>query len=287
MKTGILLFEQFLGKKDVGSSRIRGHWIVRNWQKAGADLGEIETFKFGAKYDAVIFQKAYFVEFAKAFDGVKILDICDPDWLDWSYRFKEMIEEVDAVTCSSLALTKAISKFTQKPVYFIPDRVDTENFPAPKEHVGPTKAVAWFGYSQNFPILDSCLKALMKHGLDLIVISDGVYVPPAAFKEVKVQNFPFNEQHYMDDIQKADLVLNPVYSKGKWKYKSTNKTSIAQALGMPVAQTGEELDALMTEEARKKAAEQGLQNVRDHFDISLSVIDYKDVIQEVLNTKTK
>ena len=70
MKKGaILTFEQFHGRKNLGSSRIRGHWLIDNWD-------EVELFKQGKKYDFVIYQKAYFIEHAKIFKGIKILDLC-------------------------------------------------------------------------------------------------------------------------------------------------------------------------------------------------------------------
>lgn len=283
MKTGILTFEQFQGKKDIGSSRIRGHWIVQHWKEAGLDIGECELFKYGEKYDAVIFQKAYFVEYAKKFNGVKIFDICDPDWLHWSFRFKEMIEACDAVTCSSKELCTSISKFTKKPVYFVPDRVDLSLVPPPKIHVGPTRNAVWYGYSHNFAILDSTIPALAKHGLGLIVVSDDVYMPSQQNK-VEVTNLPWSP-FYMRDIQKGDVVINPRHEKGKWKYKSDNKTSLAWALGMPVAHNGEQLDALMTEEARVKQSTEKLALIKAEYDILHSVTDYKDIITEIAKSK--
>lgn len=283
MKTGILTFEQFHGKKEVGSSRIRGHWILKHWKDAGEDIGEAELYRYGAHYDTVIYQKAYFVEHAKAFKGIKILDVCDPDWMHWSCRFMEMVVEVDAITTSSVELAKSIAKFTDKSVYFVPDRVDLESLPAPKVHAGEAKTAVWYGYSHNFSILDSSIKALHENKLELIVISDNVYVQPAAFK-IKVTNYPFS-QHHLDDIQRGDIVLNPKYTKGKWKYKSDNKTFIARALGVPVAHTEEELIALIPEEARIKASLDGLKSAKEEYDVRLSVIDYKDVIAEIQKTK--
>lgn len=280
MKIGLLTFEQHLGKKEVGSSRIRGHWIVRNWQKAGIEIGDIELFKFGQKYDAVIFQKAYFMEYARAFKGIKILDLCDPDWLDWSFRFKEMIEEVDAITCSSENLVKAVQKFTNKPVYFVPDTVDLSIMPEPRQHAGPAKTAVWFGYSQNFPILDSCIGALMKRGLSLVVVADNVYAPPAAFSELELKNLPFSQNH-LKDIQLGDICLNPQFTKGKWQYKSDNKTSIARAVGVPVAHSQEELDVLLDGEARQKASVEGYQFVKENRNVLGAVQLYKNIINSI------
>ena len=74
MKIGILTFEQFHGRKDIGSSRIRAKWVINHWPEA-------EEFVFGQKYDVVIYQKAYWLEHAQEFKGLKILDICDADFL--------------------------------------------------------------------------------------------------------------------------------------------------------------------------------------------------------------
>ncbi len=285
MKTGILLFEQFQGKKDIGSSRIRGHWIVQHWKEAGLDIGDCELYKYGEKYDAVIFQKAYFVEYAKDFKGVKIFDICDPDWFHWSYRFKEMIDACDAVTCSSQELCKTIEGFTDKPVYYVPDRIDLKALPPRKVHLGPVREVTWYGYSHNFAILDSTVQALIKHDVGLIVVSDDVYMPSQQNK-VKLTNLPWSAS-YMKDIQKGDVVLNPRHAKGKWKYKSDNKTTLAWALGIPVAHTGDELDKIiaMTPEERENESKRLFELARKEYDVLQSVLDYKDIIIEIANRK--
>lgn len=285
MKTGFLLFEQYQGKKDIGSSRLRGHAIIRNWKLAGPDIGEAETFKHGGKYDVVFFQKAYFTAYAKEFKGVKIFDICDPDWFDWGYPFKEMIDACDAVTCSSVELTKAVARFTDKPVYFVPDRVELNTLPPPKDHLGngPTKNIVWYGYSHNFPILDSTLPALAKRGLGLIVVSNDVFVQGSG-SNIPVSNLPWSD-HWMLDVQRGDVVINPQSKIGRWKYKSDNKTSIALALGMPVAHTDTELDKLLTEQERVEASKKGLELVKKEYDVLLSVVDYKEIIQEVLNNR--
>ena len=55
MKIGFLTFEQFYGRKDIGSSRIRAQWLVNHWPEA-------ELFKMGEKYDVIIYQKVYWPE---------------------------------------------------------------------------------------------------------------------------------------------------------------------------------------------------------------------------------
>lgn len=281
MKTGFVTFEDYHGKKDIGSSRIRAKWIIKYWNKFGPDMGDAELFKFGGKYDVVIFQKAYWVQFAKEFKGVKILDLCDPDWRHWIYNVKEMIEEIDAITCSSMEICKFVVGLTDKPVVYIPDRIDFEILPGRKSHKGPTKKVAWFGYSDNFPMVDASIPALRKRGLELIVVSNKVYIPNGSMGDIPLSNLPWSESTYLKDIMKADIVINPQIKKGKWLYKSNNKTTMAWSLGLPVAHTDKELDELMTEEDRIKESYDRLKEVEDNYNVEKSVIELKELINEI------
>lgn len=287
MRTAILTFEQWQGKKGMGSSRIRGHWIIKHWMNSGDDIGTCELFKMGAEYDCVIYQKSYFVEHAKHFKGLKIFDLCDPDWMHWGYRLKEMLEEVDAVTTSSVEIAKFIQKMTTKPVWVIFDRIDLDLIPEKKEHTGSAEKVLWYGYSDNFPMVSSAAPAINKLGLELIVLSNEVFLPPAGLN-LKLTNLPWSE-HYLRDIQKADIVINPRLKRGKWKYKSDNKTTLAWALGIPVAHNEEELKKLVGFTPSEREAESKI--VRDkafkYFDVKESVLQFKELIVELQHGKRK
>jgi hypothetical protein len=272
---GILTFETYHGRKDVGSSRIRGHWLVKHWPGA-------ELFKMGQKYDVVIYQKAYWVEHAREFKGVKILDICDPDFLDWRYRTKEMIEEVDAITTSSEALAEIISKFTDKPVKYIPDRVDLEFYRGRKCHAGIAKWVVWFGYNTGFEILKPVLHFLKKYNLGLIVISDIGFCMPSAFVDyIELKNFTWNIETVNQDIMSGDIVINPQSKTGKWKYKSLNKTYAAWALGMPVAHDVEELERFLDPIKRQEESALRLKEIKEKYDVRVSVDEFKKLISEI------
>lgn len=283
MKIGFVTFEQMHGKKNIGSSRIRAKWVADNWNKAGPEMGTAEVFKLGVEYDVVIYQKAYFVLHAKNFKGIKILDLCDPDWRNWNCPIKEMLDNIDAVTCSSVEIAKFISGMTDKPVVYIPDRIDFSILPKPKEHVGELKSVAWYGYSQNFAMLDSAIIALKKRKLKLFVIADKTYIPSTTLEGIELINLPWSEQHVNNDLQKADLIINPQISKGNWKYKSNNKTTLAWALGMPVAGTDTELDLMVTEEARKKESSEKYVIAQTEYNVLKSVEDLKELISELQN----
>jgi len=307
---GILLFEQWHNREDVGSSRLRGHWYIKNWEEA-------EQFRNGAQYEVIIFQKVYWKEYAKEFKGVKILDVCDPDWLD-TVSVKEMIDNCDAITVSSEGLQKAMQEFTDKPVVFIPDRQDLSFHTKKKDHKGQGKAkkVIWFGYSQNAKLLDPTLRSLKKMGLQLTVLSEcrPPYSSVAAYeklilkgnetpeqieemqKKVDEENNNFirnvkyqweNPQWSFDDvILEHDIVLLPPDIRPRGKYKSTNKTLTAWTLGMPVARNKADLERFLNEDERVSEGELRYNEVREKFDVKQSVQELKDLIAQIKNGKT-
>jgi len=290
-KIGLLTFERYHGRRNIGSSRIRGHWLLKNWPEA-------EEFIQGKKYDTVVYQKVYWPEHARAFDGVKILDLCDPDFLSFIYQTKEMIEEVDAVTTSTETLRDAVQSFTKKPVVHIPDRLDLEYHHERKDHRGQGKAktVVWFGYSTGFHLLKACLSEIRKLELNLIVISDSGFVLPSYFLPpagqpaedkfyIEVTNLPWKLETVNSDILKGDFVINPRSQKGKWKYKSNNKTLTAWALGMPVAHNVNELKKYMEEEARVQEAEKRLKEIKEKWDAKQSVEEFRKIIDEIKENK--
>ena len=105
MKVGFITMEKFENRQlnSVGSSRIRARWVYKYWKEA-------EEWKTGHKYDAVVFQKVYWRDYMKKFKGIKIFDICDPDWLD-NRPVMEAIGLCDAVATSSPNLRDYIKKY--------------------------------------------------------------------------------------------------------------------------------------------------------------------------------
>ncbi len=272
MKIGILLFEQIHQKKNIGSSRIRGHWLLKYWKEA-------ELYQQGGHYDAIIFQKAYWTEFMKVYKGIKILDLCDPDWLE-SAPIVEVIDNCDAVTTSTEALKKEVEKFTDKPVIYIPDRMDLEYHNVQKKHIGQARRVIWFGYSHNNKVLDPTIGFLEKNKLELTVLSD--LRPPyiKAIRNIKYDwdNLEFN---FNEIVLEHDIVLMPKPMGTKGALKSLNKTYTAWALGMPVANTPDDLKKFLDPAERIKEAELRLKEVREKYDVKQSVEDFKKVIELV------
>lgn len=256
-------------KGTVGSSRIRGDWLCKN------SNGQIEKYGVGKHYDVLIFQKAYWEEMLKHYDGIKIFDICDPDWLE--YRpVVEMINSCDGVVTSSEALADQIRKFDihNKPVLCIPDRVDMEwSNPKKGKHVGQAKSCVYFGYSSNTHVLDSAVDSIARRGMQLTVISDSPYFRNDKFVK-------YDEETVNEEIIKHDIVVLPKApsSDYRFQFKSNNKTIQSWALRMPVACNANDLDRLMDGEAREKEAEEKYQEVLAKWDVKHSVDEYLEFI---------
>lgn len=289
MKTAFLTFEQFHGRENIGGSRIRANWLVEKWKQAGEEMGEAELYKFGGKYDAIVFQKVYWTDMAEVYRGVKILDMCDPDFLTWGYPVKQMINACDAITTSSENLAEAVLSFSgDKPVHYIPDRVLDPEKIEQKIHVGPTKSIAWYGYADNFPMLDAAINSIIKADLELVVVATRPYIPRSVVngKKLRYRNLPWTPTTWERDVRTADLVLNPQGTGGKWKFKSNNKTTQAWAWGIPVVHNEAELKNLMTEEQRIAEAKKRRSEVLTGYDVRQSVVDMKKLISEIYASKT-
>lgn len=280
---GILTWERYEGRKNIGSSRIRGRWVANHWPEA-------EIFQQGKEYDTVIYQKSYWVEHAKVFKGIKIFDICDADFLHYGYRTIEMINECDAVTCSSQALVDQFKKFTDKPVYFVLDRLDLDYFKINRGPIEEIKTAVWYGYSTNFVLLRPILSFLVNLRLNLTVISDSNFDAPSVYNgKILIETRKWTEETVNDDIISGDIVLNPFNNTGRWRFKSNNKTINAMALGMPVASSVKELTdwIKLDKNERNKKILENTAKVREEYNVDNSVKQYKDIIKELKDAKNK
>ena len=231
-------------------------------------------------------------------DTIKILDICDADWLHWGTRISECLKHIDAVTTSTEAIAvymvnlihalRKFHNFKDIPVWCIPDRLDLESFgDLKKDHKGNgvAKSVAWYGYSENFPVLNGAIPALIEAGIEEVIViasRSRPYQIPAQWEgKIRVLNLPWTHETANSDLLKADIVINPKSSLGKWKYKSNNKSLNAWALGIPVAANNQDLKKFMNEEARVKESEERYAEMRNKYNVKQSVTEYKNLIEEI------
>lgn len=284
MNGAFLSFARFHGRKDIGSSRIRAEWVVKHWPK---ETGmEVEEFVQGKPYDFVIYQKVYWIDHARDFKGVKVLDLCDADWFHWSYQIVEMMQYVDAITTSTESLAEAVRKVVASmvahgdikepiPVVWIDDRMCPDSHSQRKtEHSEKIEWVVWYGYAHNLRTIDPVVPYLKNRGYKLCVITDSAYRHADKCIPWTLENIN------RDIVENADIVVNPRMDWGKWQYKSANKTVSAWALGVPVARDLEEFEALLSKEAREKESALRLKQVAEKYHPKLSAIQYAEIIIE-------
>lgn len=281
---GWVTFDQMNGKTS-GSTRIRALNPIKYWPEA-------EVFVSGRKYDALIFQKAYWTPYAKLFDGVKIFDLCDPDWLDGSFNFREMIDVVDGLTCPTEEMAAFLKQFG-KPIRVIPDRHDLESFKQNKQHKGRAKKALWFGFSHNFePTMGRIRPYLEKYGLDLKIISNTKVSLAKNWQDREWERHEKYVEWNNNNLEKvnwemleADFAILPRSVRLYDKYKSDNKKTHAWLLGLPVVEKADQLERFMDEGERIKEGAEKREFARANFDTKLSVQEYKEFINDLWKAK--
>lgn len=282
-----LNFEQIHGKRHIGSTNIRVHQLIKYWPEA-------EQYRFGTKPDVLVFQKVYWLpdyylpETYKG--GLKILDICDPDWLDNAY-IKRTVDAMDAVVVPTKALKEFIEQLTDKPIRVIKDRFDMEFIPPLRTHSGKAKRAVWFGYAHNADLLQGAVRALERLNIALMVISDE---DPMAYRwaedseayRKKYKFIKYSEETIYDDLSKSDICILPQGYRPKDRFKSNNKTIKAYLASLPVAKDIDDLEKYLEADARNKSAEYNYNKAVKDYDCKLSVKEYKELIDELRNPKT-
>lgn len=276
-------FEQFHNKSGVGSTRLRVHNLIKNWDEA-------ELYKYGEKADVLIFQKVYSTydyTLPLTYPGIKILDTCDPDWTQSpDIYIAKTCKAMDAVVVPTKAMQKFLQQLTDKPVKVIKDRFDLTEFPKPKRHRGKAKTIVWFGYAHNSELLKFAVPSFEKRGMNLIVISNE---DPMAYKwATKPQEYinKYTYKKYLHEtvyteLQKADMCIMPKGYRPQDTFKSENKTVIAQLCGLPVVTTSDELDGMLEADARNLHIANVYDTLRKEYDCKKSVDEYKELISQL------
>lgn len=279
-------FSQFHNKiPPAGSTQIRVMQLLKYWPEAA-------LYQYGENPDVLIFQKVYMAQdyqFPKNFEGLKILDMCDPDWLDGMSGIKTTIDAMDAVTVSSPGLQRFVKQLTDKPVIHIPDRFDLSPLPKQKRHMEPAKTVVWFGYRHNADTLRYAMPLLNEMGLNLIMISDDdpmawQWIPGElgdSYRKNKYKYLKYNEQTIYYDLQRADFAVLPYGARPIDPFKSNNKTVKAILAGLPVAHDAEEVRSYVHPGVRRDYMQAHYNKTIAEYDVKLSVQDYKDLIAQL------
>lgn len=277
-------FEQYHNRHGVGSTRLRVHNLMKYWDGSG-------LYKYGEKPDVFIFQKVYCTydyKFPKHYKaGIKILDVCDTDWVQTvDLYIKETLDAMDGIVVPTKNMQKLLQTMTDKPVKIIKDRFDLSEFPKPKVHSGELQSVVWFGYSHNAELLRFAVPSLEIRNIRLTVISNE---DPAAYRwatkpDEYVKNYTYikyNQEALYEQLQGHDACALPKGYRPEDKYKSENKTVIAQLCGLPVVTDAEGLEAMQTSEARNESIKTIYDTIRQEYDVLRSIEEYKEFIEEL------
>lgn len=273
------LYSLFHGKdKPVGSDFIRAIQVIDNWDEA-------KLYKYGENTEVLIFMKVFMspdYQFPKHFKGIKILDMCDPMWLE-DYEVVATCNEMDAVTVPTKALARFVGQFHDN-VHIIPDRFDLSVIPEPKLHKEKAKTVVWFGYSHNAETLKPAMHIIDELGLNLIIISNDDPIMNRYSNRPREEWYTFikHEENIYEHLLKADFAIFPDGFRPQDEFKSNNKTIKANLVGLPVAKDADQVRLYMYPEARQAWFDNNYEKIRDKYDIKKSIAQYKEIIKKLM-----
>lgn len=283
MQVSFLTFEKYHGRPQgtIGSSQIRAKWVVDKWEDA-------KIWSVGQKFDALILQKVYWEQMINDFTGSKILDLCDPDWLNGDVEIVDIMKKVDHVTTSTEGLANYLKQMTDTPITVVPDRLNMDYFTEQREHTERARNVVWFGYYHNAQqVLNApLLHSLKARGLGLTVVSNAEFLPSNDMG-VEITNINWQPENAYMDIKSGDFAINPPSMSRGFRFKSNNKTLISWALGLPVANTADEMDRFIKPEERNKEAKIRLEEIKKDWTVERSIAQYKKILCQIQEQKKK
>lgn len=283
MKVEAFTYSRYHGKTEsVGSTYIRIEQLYKYWS-------DFSPYTYGSNPDVLIFQKVFMspdYRFPAHFEGIKILDICDPMWLE-GVDVVETCNEMDAVTAPTQTIADFIRQFHSN-VHVIPDRYDIEIIPKPKQHTEKAKTVVWFGYSHNIETFKPAVRVIEELGLNLLVISnDDPFINRwSTNKDHWYTYLKYDEATIWRDLQSADFAILPDGFRPVDPFKSNNRTIRANLAGLPVARDIDEVSLYLDPKERQKWFDSNYDNIVKEYDVRLSVEQFKGVIDEIKDKRS-
>ena len=223
--------------------------------------------------------------------GIKILDICDPDWLSEQQNVVETINVMDGVTVPTESLKEFLEQLTDKPVRVIPDRHNFPVLPTFKKHTGKISRAIWFGFRQNAELLQFAIPTLERRGISLTVVSnDDPSVwrwakDPEKYRDSMYTFKKYDNDEILDDLAFADVCILPEGTRPKDRFKSNNRTTLCWFAGCPVAKDSDDLDRLDDPGMREKEARSMRTIAEKEYKVDLSVKELKQFIEELREAK--
>ena len=272
MRIGQYLKRLTWNDPNVASDRIRGEWVMRC-------CSEMEVWRPGAAYDAVIFHNAVpLIDQTKA--TVKILDVCDPMWTNCIDEFRSRVQSVDGIVTATEELRRQLAAVISKPVRVIGDGHDLEFYSTnrrPNPHAEQAKVAVWFGYADNAASLRAFFPILAKFRLRLKIIAERNPFPGLSMADY----LPWKLETFVRQISEADFALLPTVQP----YKSNNKDISALLSGIPIAKTTEAVCRFMDPAERQKEMAKAPEIIAKH-DVRDRAQEYLGWIRELAQAKT-
>lgn len=282
MKVRFFPWNLYHGKDAPGSTRLRVNNLIDYWPQA-------EVYKYGEHADVMIYQKVYWQPdwgYMEQFKGVQILDICDPDWLEWAH-IRQTIEYMDAITCPTEAMAVFLRQLTDKPVKVILDRHDIKKVPPLKTHRGVAKKLVWFGYSHNAGSLNPAMNYIENNDIEFTVISNkdpshGFITADPKKIAAKYTFVKYDDATKFKELAKHDILLMPKGFRPVDYYKSDNRISTGWLAGLPIATTAEDIERFKSPEVRSEEARTNYNKARVIYNVIESVNEYRELINEII-----
>ena len=278
------------GPIEWASSRMRAHWVAEH---LSADVIEYDDIKKHADrlsdYKAVVFIKTNNARLAQHLRNNNITvwwDICDPVHWFSPIEAKAMTESVDGIVASNHGLADDFSAWSGKETRVIADRLKISHF-TPRERISTDRPVRfiWYGAYQNrFSLMAAFvyLERLTANGIDItLTICDDRPDQLWEYDKFPIFHIGWDLSQESRIITAHDIAVLPPYPGAWGRVKSQNKFITASACGVVPTECQEwgELHRLATRpDYRRDVAIDGLEWVRDHYDVRQSAQEWKDLL---------
>jgi len=197
-------------------------------------------------------------------NGVKLIfDTTDPHWDTENFdmtgkkrkAFDQLLRFISLMTFPTKNLKKSFLNYrNDKEIAIIPDSIDLSKHNKTKKHTKKKQyTICWFGCRVNIASLDLAREDLEKLGkefnLKLLALYDQGYKKQASdmkdkndiiwkvkpYKNLGLEIREWSDEATIESILESDIVINPKFTNWK-KYKSSNKSRKALALGVPAVE---------------------------------------------------
>lgn len=108
---------------------------------------------------------------------------------------------------------------------------------------------------------------------------------PEAFKE-KCTYKRYHQDTILEELNKFDAAILPKGNRPKDKFKSNNRTILANLAGLPVVTTMEELKELEDHKVRNQKAIDGQQIAIKEYNVKQSVREMQELINDIKSKKS-